>query len=145
MQESSESLMQQCVEKIEGAYEFMLAYAAQGRRVEAPEGSGPGGPSIRTFLEALVWGLENIVAGYSERLRSMSLDDNVRQQSEVFRALLSHDAESALATVKMVLSVPSLSSQVIDNLNASTHLRCLLTDIFVIDEVLKIHQQSKAE
>jgi hypothetical protein len=31
----------------------------------------------------------------------------------------------------------SISSQVVDNLNASIHLRALLTDLFLIDEVLK--------
>lgn len=143
MQESSESLMHQSVEKIEAAYEFMLAYAAQGRKVEAPE--GPAGPSIRAFLESLVWGLEHIVEGYTEKADSLALESDVQKQSDNFKELLSRDADSALTTVQMVLSVPSLSSQVIDNLNASTHLRCLLTDIFVIDEVLKIHQKSKAE
>tara|TARA_R110000772_G_scaffold50977_4_gene117091 strand:+ start:265 stop:702 length:438 start_codon:yes stop_codon:yes gene_type:complete len=145
MQESTETLMQQCVEKIEAAYEFMLAYAAQGRKVEATSGAGPDGPSIRAFLESMVWGLEHIVEGYVERVESMSLATEVKQQCDNFAKLLSDDAASALTTVKMVLSVPSLSSQVIDNLNASTHLRCLLTDIFVIDEVLKIHQQSKSK
>jgi len=36
-----------------------------------------------------------------------------------------------------VLSLPAIGSQVIDNLNASIHLRALLTDLFLIDEVLK--------
>ena len=31
----------------------------------------------------------------------------------------------------------SISSQLVDNLNASIHLRTLLTDIFLIDETLK--------
>ena len=37
----------------------------------------------------------------------------------------------------MVLAQPSISSQLIDNLNASIHLRALLTDLFLIDELLK--------
>jgi hypothetical protein len=31
----------------------------------------------------------------------------------------------------------SIGSQLIDNLNASIHLRALLTDLFLMDEVLK--------
>jgi hypothetical protein len=31
----------------------------------------------------------------------------------------------------------SIGSQIIDNLNASIHIRALLTDIFLIDEALK--------
>ena len=40
-------------------------------------------------------------------------------------------------SVAIVLSLPGISSQVIDNLNASIHLRALLTDLFLVDEVLK--------
>ena len=40
----------------------------------------------------------------------------------------------------MVLAQPSISSQLVDNLNASIHLRALLTDLFLIDEVLKAHR-----
>jgi hypothetical protein len=31
----------------------------------------------------------------------------------------------------------------IDNLNASIHLRALLTDLFLIDEVFKLQNQSR--
>jgi hypothetical protein len=36
-----------------------------------------------------------------------------------------------------VLRQKALSSQLIDNLNASIHVRALLTDIFLIDEARK--------
>jgi hypothetical protein len=39
--------------------------------------------------------------------------------------------------VQLVMAQPSLSSQMIDNLNASIHVRALLTDLFLIDEILK--------
>jgi len=38
-----------------------------------------------------------------------------------------------------VLAQPIISSQLIDNLNASIHLRALLTDLFLIDEIIKAH------
>ena len=41
--------------------------------------------------------------------------------------------------IALVIAQPSISSQVIDNLNASIHLRALLTDLFLVDEVLKGH------
>ena len=47
------------------------------------------------------------------------------------------DAVASRAAVAIVLSLPGISSQVIDNLNASIHLRALLTDLFLVDEVLK--------
>jgi len=36
-----------------------------------------------------------------------------------------------------VLAREDISSQLIDNMNASIHLRALLTDLFIVDEVLK--------
>jgi hypothetical protein len=38
------------------------------------------------------------------------------------------------------LSQPAISSQLIDNLNASIHLRALLTDLFLLDEILKLQR-----
>ena len=48
---------------------------------------------------------------------------------------------TAQAAVHLVLAQPAISSQLVDNLNASIHLRALLTDLFLIDEVLKTHQR----
>lgn len=141
MQSTSENLLQNCIEKIEASYEYMLAYAAQGRKTEPVAGEGGEGPSIRSFLEDMVWGIENISDGFAQALETLNVDDLAKGQTEKFKATLNADAESALSVVSLVLNVPSLSSQVIDNLNASTHVRSLLTDIFVLDEVLKIHQQ----
>ncbi len=59
-----------------------------------------------------------------------------------FIALLHRDAQDSLAALELVLAQPAISSQLIDNLNASIHLRALLTDLFLIDEILKT--QSKA-
>jgi hypothetical protein len=50
---------------------------------------------------------------------------------------------ATLATLSPPLSWfwpnPSISSQLIDNLNASIHLRALLTDLFLLDEILRKH------
>jgi len=37
----------------------------------------------------------------------------------------------------MILGQPAISSQLIDNLNASIHLRALLTDVFLVGEILR--------
>ena len=57
---------------------------------------------------------------------------------EAFLAVLARDAADSQAALDLVLAQPSLSSQLIDNLNASIHLRALLTDLFLIDEILKL-------
>jgi len=135
--ETSEFL-EKCTEQIEGSYEFMLAYAAQGRDVEDRSGKGPG--SIREFLDDLVDGMANIVYAVAEQMETLEEDHSAFNALEDFKHVLSEDVESALKAVKLVLSLPNINSQIIDNLNASVHLRCLLTDIFLIDEALSIHQ-----
>jgi hypothetical protein len=46
------------------------------------------------------------------------------------------DAKAALAAVRLVAARPGISSQLIDNLNANIHLRALLTDLFLVDELI---------
>ena len=40
--------------------------------------------------------------------------------------------------MRFVLAQRAIGSQIVDNLNASIHLRTLLTDLFLLDEALKI-------
>jgi len=54
-----------------------------------------------------------------------------------FMAVLRRDAQDSLAMFEMVLAQPAISSQLIDNLNASIHLRALLTDLFLVGEILR--------
>src|SRR5689334_11255422 len=53
--------------------------------------------------------------------------------------------EACSAAIELVRAQPALSSQLIDNLNASIHLRALLTDLFLIDEVLKSQPAARIE
>ena len=46
------------------------------------------------------------------------------------------DARKARAGMKLALAQRAIGSQLIDNLNASIHLRALLTDLFLIDEAV---------
>ena len=113
---------------IEECYEFMLAYAAQG--VAGAEG----GSAIRNFLARAAQALAGIAAVALEELDSA-------QGHQAFLAVLDRDANDSLAAVELVLAQPAISSQLIDNLNASIHLRALLTDLFLIDEVLKAQRR----
>ena len=51
--------------------------------------------------------------------------------------MLDRDARDSLAAIELVLAQPVISSQLIDNLNASIHLRALLTDLFLVSEILR--------
>jgi hypothetical protein len=130
-----------CIEKIESAYEFMLAYAAQGRDRE-PAGGGAG-PSIRSFLAGLEYGLIHITSASRLLMAEMQAGVEAMQALEAFSDQLEADAGRALTVLQLVLTAPTLSSQLIDNLNASVPLRCLLTDMFVLDEAIQMHQRAK--
>ena len=57
--------------------------------------------------------------------------------SEDFLQAVEEDAKKALGLIRLVMAQPDVSSMLIDNVNASIHLRALLTDLFVIDEAFK--------
>ena len=118
--------------KIEECYEFMLAYAAQGLRTEPGGGSGS---QIRMLLTKCDEALDGLADVLTEIVRSEQLQP--REKYDAFIAMLKRDAADARAAVGLVLAQPSISSQLIDNLNASIHLRALLTDLFLIDEIVR--------
>jgi hypothetical protein len=117
---------------IEEAYEFMLAYAAQG--VGGEPDSQPG-TQIREFLTRASVALDGLADGYRALVEGEVLTPADRYAA--FLVVLDRDAHDALAAVQLVLAQGSISSQLVDNLNASIHVRALLTDLFLIDEVLK--------
>jgi hypothetical protein len=117
---------------IEECYEFMLAYAAQGLRTEPGGGSGS---QLRTLLTKCDEALDGLGDVFTEIVRSEQL--RPAEKYHAFIAMLNRDAGDARAAVGLVLAQPSISSQLIDNLNASIHLRALLTDLFLIDEIVR--------
>ncbi|MFZ0478057.1 MAG: hypothetical protein WAL71_02820 [Terriglobales bacterium] len=119
-------------EAVEECYEFMLAYAAQGLRTD--EGSKSGG-QVREFLHRAVKALTGLAEVYTVAIREKGLEP--AEKYAAFLAVLDRDSRDSLAALQLVLAQPVISSQLIDNLNASIHLRALLTDLFLLDEILK--------
>lgn len=118
---------------IEECYEYMLAFAGQG----LPGEPGKGGV-IRDFLgraSAALTGLSEVCA---DTVKQEGLENPDRYQA--FLGVLARDAQDSLAAIEVVLAQNIISSQLIDNLNASIHVRALLTDLFLIDEIVKTHQ-----
>jgi len=132
MAEKRELTLADRIEAVEQAYEFMLAYAAQGREDD-------GGGSVRQFLERAAAALEGLAAAAAAAAAASPhpLDATTRQAFAAFLEVLDDDARKARAALQFVLAQKSISSQLVDNLNASIHLRALLTDVFLIDEALK--------
>ena len=112
---------------VEECYEFMLAYAAQGLDTDAGSQSGT---QIREFLR----NAQTALTGIAEAITATGL------QPAAFISVVERDARDSLAAIDLVLAQPAISSQLIDNLNASIHLRALLTDLFLLDEILKLQR-----
>ena len=122
---------------IEECYEFMLAYAAQG--LPSDQGSHSRG-QIRGFLDRAVNALNGLGESYATAVRNEGLEP--AEKYHAFLDVLNRDAGDSLAAMELVLAQSAISSQLIDNLNASIHLRALLTDLFLVDELLKIQRQA---
>lgn len=126
-----DELKRRC-EAIEEAYEFMLAYAAQGVGGDAGSESGS---QVREFLTRAAAALD----GMGDLFAALVVGDRLEpaDRYRAYGAVLDRDARDSLAAIELALAQPSISSQLIDNLNASIHLRALLTDLFLVDEILK--------
>lgn len=120
------------VDAIEAGYEFLLAYAAQGIETDVAAASGVQlREHLRRFDEALI--------GLGDSYRSLVHEEGRTPIAayQAFLSVLTSDATSTQAALRLVLAQPGISSQLVDNLNASIHVRALLTDVFLIDEALK--------
>ena len=119
------------IDAIEESYEFFLAYAAQG--LTSDQGSKAGG-QLRGFLEKT----ESAIDGLRSAVDSLVDEESMTPRDNWSAALdvLESDASATLAAVRLVSSQEGISSQLIDNLNANIHFRALLTDLFLMDELI---------
>ena len=115
--------MEDKIEVVETAYEFLLAYAAQGREDDQ---EGPGTKSRDVLVE-----LDEALAGLEQTLGS----------APAFHTVVADDIGKTRKALSLVLAQPRISSELVDNLNASMHLRAVLTDLFLISEAARISGQ----
>ncbi len=115
------SKLEDHIETIEAGYEFLLAYAAQGRPAQAEIGPGP---HARPTIE-----------GMNEAVRALrgAFEDSDKE----FERVIADDCAKAGAALRFILAQNKIGSEMVDNLNASTHLRAVLTDLFLYSEALK--------
>ena len=124
--------LQARIDTIEESYELFLAYAAQGASGEqAAKSSG----QVREFLQRSETALPELADLFQQVVDEQSVEHPERYRT--FIEVLRRDASDALATVQLVLAQTAISSQMIDNLNAMIHIRALLTDVFLIDEIIR--------
>ena len=124
---ATKSGLAQRIGEIEEAYEFMLAYAAQGHQ------RGTEGDHIRDFLKRADAALDGIGAA---ALAAATAAGAAAADFRAYTDILEVDAGKSRASLTLALMQRAIGSQLVDNLNASIHLRALLTDLFLVDEAI---------
>ena len=128
------------IDAIEGGYEFFLAYAAQGLTGGQTDGADE---QVRGYLRGFDAALDGLAEAFRAHLPSGDAagagDDGAAgdgaDAAEAALQVLRRDAEASRALLRLVAAQSVVSSQLIDNLNASIHVRALLTDVFVLGEI----------
>ena len=89
------------------------------RSFDGPASGRERGPGGEAGLHLILRGFDQRQPAYGEMLD-----------------VTSADAARAGAVVRLVLAQGTISSQLIDNLNASSHLPALFTELFLLDDVV---------
>jgi hypothetical protein len=111
------------IETIERGYEYLLAYAAQGRQDDR-------GTELRATLTAMHESLDGLAPQLAEGFAALPAATGAGE----LLAAVEHDARVARGAIGLVLSRERIPSLLVDNLNASVHLRALLTDLFLLEQ-----------
>lgn len=135
MQQAMPTDVEDFCETIEDCYEFTLSYAAKG--VAADESSDLG-RQLREKLTRAADAMRSLQAGCAALVKTQRVVPAEKYQP--FFTVLARDAQDSIAAVELVLAQPVIGPQLIDNLNASIHLRALLTDLFLVTEILSARQ-----
>ena len=116
------------IDVIERGYEYLLAYAAQGRQNE-------GGSEARQTLESMYGALDGLAELLTAAVGAASKPGGA--DATGFIEAIRDDARKARGAIGLVLTRPAISSLLVDNLNASIHLRALLTDCFLVEQAFR--------
>ena len=109
------------IETIEAGYEFLLAYAAQGRPAGSETGPGP-------HARATIQGMAEAMAAINAALAN---------SENAFERVIAEDCYKAGAALGFLLAQEKIGSEIVDNLNASIHLRAVLTNLFLYSEAIE--------
>lgn len=118
------------IEAIEAGYEYFLAYAAQGLTTD--QGSKSGG-QLRGFLAEFETALDGLTGSIEALVKETDAQPAAAWVD--FLKVIERDAFSARAAVQLVAGQEGVSSQLVDNLNANIHVRALLANLFIVDEL----------
>jgi hypothetical protein len=117
---------------IEGGYEMMLAYAAQGLATD--QGAANSG-QLRDHLKRFDTALTGLAQAYRDCAAALGVGP--ADALDIVLKTVERDAATTQGMLRLALGQQGISSQMIDNINASIHVRALLTDVFVVDEIIR--------
>ncbi len=132
MSQSATQALQAHVDVVEETYEFCLAYAAKGVNAQMAVSNDK---LVRERLEKMEATLAKLPASFLALAEERGSESGDRYQA--FIEIMRRDSAAGLAAVQLVLAQPGITSQMVDNLNGMIHLRALLTDVFLLDEILR--------
>lgn len=110
------------IDALEAAYEYLLEYAAQGRE-DKPAGAAPA---------------EKVVDHLSQLDQALAAIVELLDADIAFCAVVSDDISKTRKALALISTAPRISSELIDNLIASMHLKAVLTDLFLLSEMQRI-------
>jgi len=111
---------------------MMLAYAAQG--LLSDQGAA-NSSQLRDHLKRFDDALTGLAQAYRDCAAALGVGP--KDALDGFLETLDADAATTQAALRLVMGQKGISSQMIDNINASIHVRALLTDVFIVDEIIK--------
>lgn len=132
MSQSATDTLKTCVDVVEETYEFCLAYAAKGVTAEMARTMDTQAREQLQKMDRMLPQLADAFLGVVEQK-----EDAIQGHYAAFIDVLRRDADTGRAAVQLVLAQGGITSQMVDNLNGMIHLRALLTDVFLIDEMLR--------
>ena len=132
MSQSATEALQAHVDVVEETYEFCLAYAAKGVNAQMAAANDR---LVRERLEKMAAALAELPGSFMALAEERGSQNGDRYRA--FVEVMRRDSAAGLAAVQLVLAQPGITSQMIDNLNGMIHLRALLTDVFLLDEILR--------
>ncbi len=119
------ALMREAIDVAEESYEFMLAYAAQGRKREPEDESVS---RIRHYLTRFSGALDQM----QEALPAILSSDT----GQPFRDRFQGDIAVARSVLLLLLEQSSITSDMIDNTNGLIAIRAFMTDLFFVDQAI---------
>ena len=132
MSKSAAQELKALVDVVEETYEYCLAYAAKGVGMQMAASTDT---PVRERLQQLATALPELPQCFLKLVEERG--GPAREHYQAFIDVLRQDAATALASVRLVLAQSGITSQMVDNLNGMIHLRALLTDVFLVDEMLR--------